>query len=47
MSKALKLQQESEDHKNEFIISELENKVGNLQGLITEKMQQFCRLKQI
>lgn len=30
MSKALKLQQEAEDRKNDFIISELENKVENL-----------------
>jgi predicted RNase H-like nuclease (RuvC/YqgF family) len=32
MNKALKLQQETEDRKNKFIISKLENKVENLQG---------------
>jgi hypothetical protein len=37
MSKALKLQHESEDRKNEFIISELETKVENLQESIKKK----------
>jgi chromosome segregation ATPase len=37
MSKALKLQQEAEDRKNEFIISELENKVEDLEGALKEK----------
>jgi hypothetical protein len=37
MSKALKLQQETEDHKNGCIISKLENKVEGLQGSLEEK----------
>lgn len=37
LSKALRLQQEIEDQKNDFIITELENKLERLDGLLTEK----------
>jgi hypothetical protein len=37
LSKALRLQQEIEDRKNDFIITELENKLERLVGLLTEK----------
>jgi DNA repair exonuclease SbcCD ATPase subunit len=37
LSKALKLQQENEDKKNEFIISDLEQKIENLENSLKEK----------
>ena len=37
MSKALKLQQENEDKKNEFIINDLEKKIENLENSLKEK----------
>jgi hypothetical protein len=37
LSKALRLQQETEVRKNDFIITELENKLERLDGLLTEK----------
>jgi hypothetical protein len=37
LSKALKLQQESEDKKNELIVNDLEKKVKNLEDLLEEK----------
>jgi hypothetical protein len=39
MSKALKLQQETEDRKNEFLISELENKVEGLQDAVVQSLK--------
>jgi hypothetical protein len=37
LSKALKLQQENEDKKNEFIINDLEKKVETLENSLKEK----------
>jgi hypothetical protein len=37
LSKALKLQQENEDKKNEFIINDLEKKIENLENSLKEK----------
>ena len=37
MSKALKLQQENEDRKNELVISNLEERVKELENLLEEK----------
>jgi hypothetical protein len=37
LSKALRLQQEGEDRKNEFIITGLEEKVEDLEKLLKEK----------
>jgi hypothetical protein len=37
LSKALRLQQEGEDQKNDFIITSLENKVEDLKRLLKEK----------
>ena len=37
LSKALKLQQESEDRKNDLVISNLEGKVKDLKNLLKEK----------
>jgi hypothetical protein len=37
LSKALKLQQENEDKKNEFIISDLEKNIENLENSLKEK----------
>jgi chromosome segregation ATPase len=37
LSKALKLQQENEEIKNEFIISGLEEKIKNLENSLKEK----------
>jgi uncharacterized phage infection (PIP) family protein YhgE len=37
MQKALKLQQESEDRKNELLVNNLENKVKDLENLLEEK----------
>jgi hypothetical protein len=37
LSKALKLQQENEDKKNEFITSDLEKKIENLENSLKEK----------
>jgi hypothetical protein len=37
LSKALKLQQESEDRKNELVVSNLEGKVKDLENLLEEK----------
>lgn len=45
MNKALKLQQESKDQKNDFIISELEKKVEDFKGLIKEKDVMILSLK--
>jgi hypothetical protein len=37
LSKALKLQQENEDKKNEFIINDLEKKIETLENSLKEK----------
>ena len=37
LSKALKLQQESKDRKNELVVSNLEGKVKDLENLLEEK----------
>jgi hypothetical protein len=37
LSKALKLQQENEDRKNELVISNLEERVKELENLLEEK----------
>jgi uncharacterized coiled-coil protein SlyX len=37
LSKALKLQQENEDRKNEFVMSNLEERVKELENLLAEK----------
>jgi hypothetical protein len=37
LSKALKLQQENEDKKNEFIINDLEKKIENLENSLKDK----------
>jgi hypothetical protein len=36
LSKALKLQQENEDRKNEFVMSNLEERVKELENLLAE-----------
>jgi hypothetical protein len=37
LSKALKMQQDDEDRKNEFVISGLEKKIEELENLLKEK----------
>jgi hypothetical protein len=46
LSKALKLQQENEDRINELVISNLEERVKELESLIAEKDSKIKTLKQ-
>jgi hypothetical protein len=46
LSKALKLHQENEDRKNELIISNLEEKVKELENLLEEKDSKIKLSKQ-
>jgi hypothetical protein len=46
LSKALKLQQENEDRKNELVVNNLEERLKELENLMEEKIQRLRVPKQ-